>query len=42
MRNFQRQLLADGFKLKAFPFEQIVDIDHASDIEKAEKLIIKN
>jgi NDP-sugar pyrophosphorylase family protein len=42
MRNFQRQLLADGFKLKAFPFEQIVDIDHASDIEKAEKLIIDN
>lgn len=35
MRNFQRQLVADGFTLKAYPFGKIIDIDHASDIEKA-------
>lgn len=36
MRNFQRQLIADGLKLKAYSFEKIIDIDHASDIKKAE------
>lgn len=39
MRNFQRQLVADKLKLKAFPFEKIVDVDHAEDIEKAEQFI---
>lgn len=39
MRNFQRQMITDGLRLKAFPFGKIIDIDHASDIEKAEKLI---
>lgn len=39
MRNFQRQLISDGLKLKAFPFDKIIDIDHADDIEKAEKFI---
>ena len=39
MRNFQRQLIADGVKLKAYEFGKIIDIDHASDIEKAEELI---
>ena len=39
MRNFQRQLVSDGLKLQAFPFGKIIDIDHATDIEKAEKLI---
>lgn len=39
MRNFQRQLIADGVKLKAYAFGKIIDIDHASDIEKAEELI---
>lgn len=39
MRNFQRQLVANGLKLRAFPFGKIIDIDHATDIEKAEKLI---
>lgn len=38
MRNFQRQLVADGVKLKAYSFEKIIDIDHASDIKKAEEL----
>lgn len=35
MRNFQRALLAAGFRLKAFPVERILDIDHRSDIAKA-------
>lgn len=36
MRNFQRQLVADGLHLGAYPFSKILDVDHASDIEKAE------
>lgn len=39
MRNFQRQLVADGLHLKAYPFSQIIDVDHCSDIPKAEQLI---
>lgn len=36
MRNFQRYLVEDGFRLKAYPFTKILDVDHAGDIEKAE------
>lgn len=36
MRNFQRALVDAGLKLKAFVFPKIMDIDHASDIDKAE------
>ena len=36
MRNFQRGLITDGLRLKAFPFSKILDVDHASDIPKAE------
>lgn len=36
MRNFQRALVADGLRLKAWPFSKVLDIDHASDIQKAE------
>lgn len=36
MRNFQRALVSDGQKLKAHRFSKVLDIDHASDIEKAE------
>ena len=39
MRNFQRALIADGMKLEAFPFSKILDIDHKTDIEKAEQFI---
>ena len=39
MRNYQRQLVADGLKLKAFPFKKIVDVDHAEDIAKAEAFL---
>ena len=36
MRNFQRALITDGLRLQAFPFSKVLDIDHASDILKAE------
>ena len=39
MRNFQRQLVADGLSLKAYPFSKIIDVDHCSDIPKAEELV---
>ena len=39
MRNFQRQLVADGLCLKAWPFSKIVDVDHAEDIAKAEEFL---
>jgi hypothetical protein len=39
MRNFQRQLVADGLQLKAYPFKKIVDVDHAEDIAKAEAFL---
>ena len=35
MRNYQRALVDAELKLKAFPFEKIVDVDHAGDIETA-------
>ncbi|MBR5688621.1 MAG: NTP transferase domain-containing protein [Prevotella sp.] len=39
MRNFQRALLTVGLSLKAFPFSKVIDIDHASDIVKAETFL---
>ncbi|MGL4852336.1 MAG: nucleotidyltransferase family protein [Phocaeicola sp.] len=39
MRNYQRQLVADGLHLKAFPFSKIVDVDHAEDIGTAEAFL---
>ena len=39
MRNYQRQLIADGLQLKAFPIPKIVDVDHAEDIKKAEMFL---
>lgn len=39
MRNFQRQLVADGFQLQACPFSKILDVDHATDITKAESFL---
>lgn len=41
MRNYQRQLIAEGLKLKAYPFSKIVDVDHAEDIRKAEEFLTK-
>ena len=43
MRNFQRALVSDGLRLQAWPFSKVLDIDHASDIQKAESFLeIKN
>lgn len=39
MRNFQRQLVAEGMHLKAYPFSKILDVDHAGDIVKAEEFL---
>ena len=39
MRNFQRQLVADGLRLTAYPFRKILDVDHAIDIAKAETFL---
>ena len=40
MRNYQRALVDAGLKLKAFPFEKIVDVDHAGDIVTAEAFVM--
>lgn len=39
MRNFQRALIDAGLSLKAFPIKKIVDVDHAGDIEVAERFL---
>ena len=39
MRNFQRALVIEGLNLKAYQFTKVLDIDHASDIEKAEAFL---
>ena len=39
MRNFQRALIDASLSLKAFPIEKIVDVDHAGDIEVAERFL---
>ena len=39
MRNFQRSLIDAGLSLKAYPIEKIVDVDHAGDIEVAERFL---
>ena len=39
MRNFQRALVSDGLRLEACPFSKILDVDHASDIAKAEAFL---
>lgn len=42
MRNFQRALIADGLKLKAYKFCKVLDIDHAADIKKAENFLAED
>lgn len=39
MRNFQRALVESGLRLAAFPMGKIIDVDHQSDIAKAELFI---
>lgn len=40
MRNFQRALLSEDMRLKAFNIGRAFDIDHAADIAKAEAFLI--
>ncbi|WP_321436412.1 sugar phosphate nucleotidyltransferase [uncultured Bacteroides sp.] len=39
MRQFQKTLVEEGKKLKAYPFSKILDVDHADDIAKAEAFL---
>ncbi|MFA3782880.1 NTP transferase domain-containing protein [Melioribacteraceae bacterium 4301-Me] len=39
LRNFLRLLIRNNYKLKAYSFSKIVDIDHVKDIKIAEELI---
>ena len=39
MRNFQRAMVTEGLRLKAFEFGKVLDIDHTSDIAKAEAFL---
>jgi NDP-sugar pyrophosphorylase family protein len=39
LRNYQRQLVRSGFKLEAWPFSKIIDVDHPGDIRKAEAFL---
>ena len=38
MSYFQRQLLESGLHLKAFDMGQVIDVDHVSDIAKANQI----
>ena len=38
MRYFQRQLLEAGLQLKAFDMGQVVDVDHVSDVARAQEI----
>lgn len=39
MRNYQRALLDNGLRLRAYDMGKIIDVDHAGDITKAESFI---
>lgn len=39
MRNFQRELVEDGWQLRAYRLGKILDVDHVGDIEKAEAFL---
>ena len=39
MRNFQRGLIREARKLKAYRFSKVMDVDHADDILKAEAFL---
>jgi hypothetical protein len=42
LRNFLRLLVDRGYKLRAFPFSKIIDVDHVSDIKKASDFLANN
>ena len=39
LRNFQRELIKEGLKLKAFNMGMVIDVDHLSDVVKAERFL---
>lgn len=39
MRNFQRALVGAGLHLKGYPMGKVMDVDHASDLEKAREFL---
>lgn len=39
MRNYQRRLVEAGLDIRAYDMGKIIDVDHAGDIEKAEKFL---
>ena len=41
MRYFQRCLLEQGMRLKAFDMGRVIDVDHVADIEKAQEIAQK-
>ena len=41
MRNFQRTLVSEGMRLKAYPFGKVLDVDHVADIAKAEDFLTR-
>ena len=41
MRKFQRALVSEGMRLKAYPFGKVLDVDHVADIAKAEDFLTR-
>ena len=41
MRGFQQYLVDAGMRLQAWPFSKVIDIDHASDIDKAQQFLAR-
>ena len=41
MRDFQRRMVLDGMKLKAWNFSKIIDVDHIHDIQTAENMLLE-
>lgn len=42
LRNFLRYLIKSEYRLYAYPFSKIIDVDHVSDIVKAEEFLNKS
>lgn len=42
LRNFQRMLIQKGYRLEAYPFSKMIDVDHIADIKIAEDLLNNN
>lgn len=39
MRGFQQYLVDAGLQVQAYPFSKVIDIDHATDVEKAKRFL---